>query len=98
MSQARPSLDRVKMPYQFMSTSYQRKPCRADCGAAWWLLCQPSPKVRIATQKLLVEESPVAKRCEPHMWVAELTSQVKCRLMTERTKTPQKTHGQPPMK
>ncbi len=54
------------MPYQFMSISHQRRPCRAECMCAWWLLCQPSPKVRIATQKLLRESSSVSKRREPH--------------------------------
>jgi len=48
---------------------------RAD-GWAWWLLCQPSPPVSRATHQLLRESSRVSKRRLPHMWVAELTSQV----------------------
>lgn len=35
MSHASPSVRSAQIPYQFMSTSYQRKPCRADCGSAW---------------------------------------------------------------
>ena len=38
-------------------------------------------------QKLLVEVSEVMKRREPHMCVAELTSQVECKPRTVRRKT-----------
>src|SRR5579884_1492307 len=85
------------MPYQFISISYHRRPCRADVGCAWWLLCQPSPKVNIATSQLLVERSFVAKRREPHMCVAEFTAHVECRPMTTRRKIPHSTHFHPPM-
>src|SRR5262249_18460774 len=84
------------MPYQFTSNSYQANPWRADCGCAWWLLCQPSPKVSMATQKLFLESSVVRKRCLPHICVAELTSQVACRPITVRRKMPQSTRDQPP--
>ena len=40
----------------------------------------------MATQKLLVEVSVVRKRREPHMCVAELTSQVECKPKTVRRK------------
>src|SRR5262249_23531726 len=33
-SHARPSVRSVQMPYQFMSSSYQANPWRADCGCA----------------------------------------------------------------
>ena len=36
-----------------MSSSYQARPWRADTGWAWWLLCQPSPKLSSATHQLL---------------------------------------------
>ena len=45
-----------------MSSSYHASPCRADVGCAWWLLCQPSPKVSSATHQLFRERSRVAKR------------------------------------
>src|SRR5262249_34934255 len=96
-SQARPSRRSAQMPYQFTSNSYQARPWRADCGCAWWLLCQPSPKVSIATQKLLREASVVRKRCLPHMCVAEFTSQVTCRPTTVRRKIPHITKDQPPI-
>src|SRR4029077_13868230 len=96
MSHARPRLFSAEIPYQLTSTSYQVRPCIAACGAAWWLLCQPSPKVRIATQKLLVEVSPVRNRREPHICVAEWTSQVACSPTTVRKNTPHSTQDQPP--
>src|SRR5574342_785432 len=78
------------------SNSYQAKPCRAEVGCAWWLLCQPSPKVMRATHQLLRESSRVAKRRVPHICVAEFTSQVPCNPTTVRRKMPQRTIGQPP--
>src|SRR5579872_2578232 len=96
MSHARPRARNAEMPYQFMSISYHASPCFAATGTAWWLLCQPSPKVRIATQKLLVEVSVVMKRREPHMWVAEFTNQVECRPSTVRRKTAQSITDKPP--
>src|ERR1700682_4772358 len=78
------------------SNSYHARPCRAEVGCAWWLLCQPSPNVTRATHQLLRESSRVAKRREPHMCVAELTSQVPCRETTVRRKPPQRSMGRPP--
>ena len=68
----------------------------ATCGAAWWLLCQPSPNVSIATQKLFVDVSPVRNLCDPHMCVAEFTSQVECSPKTVRKKNPHSRHDHPP--
>src|ERR1700685_1022357 len=85
------------MPYQFTSTSYHVRPWRTETGCAWWLLCQPSPKVRIATHQLLVERSLVTKRREPQLCVAELTSQVVCRPTPVRIKTPHSKKGHPPI-
>src|ERR1700679_2826144 len=67
-----------------MSNSYQVRPWRALTGWAWWLLCQPSPPVRMATHQLLRESSLVSKRRLPQRWVAELTSHVACRPMVTR--------------
>src|SRR5579863_4062886 len=97
MSQARPSFCSAQMPYQLVSTSYQVKPWEAEVGWAWWLLCQPSPKVSSATHQLLVERSRVAKRRDPQECVAEFTSQVACSKKTVRKNVPHKSHGNPPM-
>src|ERR1044071_9025815 len=51
---ARPSSWSPRMPHQLKSTSYQARPCLAEVGCAWWLLCHPSPKVKRATHQLLV--------------------------------------------
>src|SRR5579859_2765018 len=95
-SQARPSIRSTEIPYQLKSISYHVRPWRGDCGCAWWLLCQPSPKVSMATQKLFLESSWVRNRCEPHMWVAEFTSQVACKPTTVRKKMPHSTYCSPP--
>src|SRR5215469_3317841 len=81
---ATPRCFRNLIVIQEMSNSYQARPCRAELGWAWWLLCQPSPKVNNATHQLLRESSRVANRREPHMCVAEFTSQVACRPTTTR--------------
>src|SRR5262249_19177225 len=88
MSHTKPSTRNTEMAYQFRSNSYQARPWRADLRCAWWLLCQRSPKVSMATQKLFLEVSPVRNRCVPHMCVAEFTSQVECRPITVRKKMP----------
>src|SRR5688572_28236338 len=80
-----------------MSTSYHARPCAADVGCAWWLLCQPSPKLSAATHQLLRESSRVSKRRDPHMWVAEFTSHVACRPTVVRRNTPHSTQFQPPI-
>src|SRR5262245_2701076 len=75
-SRTTPNALRIFSVIQEMSNSYHARPWRADTGCAWWLLCQPSPNVRSATHQLLRESSRVSKRRDPHMCVAELTSQV----------------------
>ena len=84
------------MPHQFTSTSYHVSPWRAAVGCAWWLLCQPSPKVRSATHQRFVESSAVSKRREPHKCVAELTSHVACSPTVTRRKTAHSSSVQPP--
>src|SRR5688500_17962961 len=96
MSHARPSARSVLMPIQFRSISYQARPWRALVGCAWWLLCHPSPNVSAATHQLFVESSRVSNRREPHLCVAEFTSQVQCRPNVVRKKMPHSTYGTPP--
>src|SRR5205085_11929841 len=86
----------ARMPYQFTSISYHVSPCRAARGCAWWLLCQPSPKVRSATHQLLVESSAVTKRRVPHRCVAELTSHVACKPNVTRRNRLHMNTDQPP--
>ena len=70
------------------SGSYQRRPCLAERGNAWWLWCQPSPNESSATQVTLVDSSSVSKRRRPKKWQTEFTLQVTwCRTNT-RTKPP----------
>src|ERR1700722_11303701 len=97
MSQAKPNVFSAQMPYQFISTSYQRKPCCAAVGCAWWLLCQPSPKVSSATHQLLVERSRVPKRRVPQECVAEFTSQVQWSKNTVRKNVPHSSIDKPPI-
>jgi len=93
---AMPSNFRILIWTHDGSNSYHTRPCRADVGCAWWLLCHPSPKVSSATNQLLRESSRVANLREPHMCVAELTSQVPCRPMTTRRQIPYSIMGSPP--
>src|ERR1041385_910946 len=78
MDFATPRALRTLIRIQLGSNSYHAKPCRAEVGCAWWLLCQPSPKLRMATHQVLRESSRVLKRRLPNMWVAEFTAQVMC--------------------
>src|SRR4030095_4403998 len=52
------------------SNCHQNSPWRADVGKAWWLLCQPSPRLSSATAALLALWSPLAKGREPQTWQA----------------------------
>src|SRR6186997_551434 len=79
-----------------MSISYHARPWAADVGCAWWLLCQPSPKLSAATHQLLRESSRVSNRREPHMCVAEFTSHVECSPTVVLRNTPHSTQFQPP--
>ena len=56
--------------------SYQRIPCAADVGNAWWLLCHASPKDSGASQARLRDSSPVSKRLRPKKWHSELIEYV----------------------
>ena len=51
--QARPSFSSVRIVIHAMSSWRRSRPCRAEAGNAWWLLCHPSPKVSAATTQLL---------------------------------------------
>src|SRR5215469_640807 len=92
---ARPIFESSQMPQKFGSSSYHLRPCRAETGCAWWLLCQPSPPVSSATHQLLRESSRVSKRRLPHRCVAEFTSQVACRPSVTRSRTPHRTMATP---
>src|SRR5437899_5276299 len=50
----------------------------------------------MATQKLFLDLSWVENRCDPHICVAEFTSQVECRPTTVRRKSPHIKYCQPP--
>ena len=54
---ARPNALSKAIAIQVMSISKGRKPCRADLGKAWWLLCHPSPYAAKPTHQQLVERS-----------------------------------------
>src|SRR5579863_8947909 len=97
MERAIPKNLRRLIKIQDGSNSDQTKPCLADVGCAWWLLCQPSPKVISATHQLLRESSMVSNRRVPHMWVPELMSQVECRPITTRRQMPHSIIGKPPI-
>src|ERR1051326_4012873 len=81
---------------QLGSNSYHARPCRADVGCAWRLLCQPSPKLNSATHHVLRESSRVLNRRLPNMWVAEFTAQVMCRPATMRRHIVHRNIFQPP--
>ena len=58
------------------SISQRRRPCSADVGNAWWLLCQASPNVSGASHRRLRDSSFVAKRRRPKKWHRELIEYV----------------------
>src|SRR6185312_8931923 len=59
-----------------MSNWPRSTPCRAQVGSAWWLLCQDSPKLRIASGQKFAERSREAYGRSPIMWHTELIDQV----------------------
>ena len=54
------------------SISHGRRPCRAEVGKAWWLLCHASPNESGASQARLRDSSSVGKRRRPKKWQSEL--------------------------
>ena len=60
------------------SICQRRRPCRADDGNAWWLLCQPSPRTSTAISQLLRDSSRERKSRRPNMWQIEFTAKVAC--------------------
>ena len=48
-----PSFSRPRITHHETSICQRCRPCRAEAGNAWWLLCQPSPKTSSATSQLL---------------------------------------------
>ena len=65
------------MKIQEMSICHQRRPCRAEVGKAWWLLCQPSPKRSDAEDEVVAALVVAADTGGvPQMWQTELMLQV----------------------
>ena len=60
------------------------------------MLWLPSPNVAIATQRLFLLLSLVAKRREPHTWHALLTANVACHAPTVGSTKPHRSPGSPP--
>src|SRR6185369_6515089 len=53
-AEASPSVAHNLIMEPVMSTCHHSSPCTAELGKAWWLLCQDSPNVGIASTTLLV--------------------------------------------
>ena len=62
---AMPTFSIAQMSIAEMSTSNLPRPWRAERGKAWWLWCQDSPKVGIASQATFVDLSSTSKRRLP---------------------------------
>ena len=75
-----------------VSISYQRIPCAADVGKAWWLLCHASPKESSDSHARLRDSSPVSKRRRPKKWHSELIEKVTWCRTSNRTAPP---HSRP---
>ncbi len=71
------------------SSSYQRRPWKAERGNAWWLWCHASPREASESHQTLVERSSVAKRRAPWKWQIELIDQVMWWTKKTRTRPPQ---------
>src|ERR1700739_4294789 len=65
-------------------------PWRADPGAAWWKLCQASPRDGTANHQTLRLSSDVLKGRRPVMWHTELMEKVTWWSRATRTRLPQK--------
>jgi hypothetical protein len=59
-----------------MSISHGLRPWTAERGNAWWLWCQDSPNVGIASQATFVDLSSTSKRRRPKKWQTELIDHV----------------------
>ena len=55
--QANPTISNPRMTTQLRSNCHHFSPCRAEVGNAWWLLCQPSPWLKIPKKTLFLESS-----------------------------------------
>src|SRR3954454_18045287 len=71
------------------SNCHQRSPWRALVGKAWWLLCQPSPRLTIAIGKLFLLSSELLNGRVPQTWHTELMLHVTCCSVKIRTSPPQ---------
>src|SRR2546430_17656117 len=80
---ARPQRSRTRTSHQPGSTSPRLMAKRAEVGAAWWLLCKPSPAVIHASHWLLREV--VARGWLPQRWPTALTAALGRGKLTGRT-------------
>ena len=75
-SQARWQRSSPAINHALGSTWRRPRPCRAEVGNAWWLLCHASPKAIGASQPRLRDSSPVANGRRPKKWHRELMLKV----------------------
>src|SRR5205807_4683008 len=78
------------------STCRLPKPCRAEVGKAWWLLCQASPNVKGESHARLRDSSFVAYGLRPKKWQRELMQNVNWWHRKIRTAPPQSIAVSPP--
>src|SRR5438067_9737243 len=67
-----PSISSTRMMPADGSICQRLSPCRYEVGNAWWLLCQASPQVGIASHARLRDSSPVSYSWRPKKWHSEL--------------------------
>ena len=71
-SHARPAFSSPRITPAEMSISQRRRPCAAEVGNAWWLLCHASPNESGASHARLRDSSSVANARRPKKWHSEL--------------------------
>src|SRR5207249_6124281 len=74
--QARPHASSARINHHDKSGCHHLRPCRADHGNAWWLLCHPSPNAKTAVTTLFRLPSAVGYGRVPHRWFTEFTHRV----------------------
>src|ERR1700757_448606 len=80
----------ARMTRALVSIWKRLTPWRADPGAAWWKLCQASPRDGTANHQTLRLSSDVLKGRRPVMWHTELMEKVTWWSKATRTRLPQK--------
>src|SRR5437764_13830027 len=79
------------------SSCQRLSPWRYEDGNAWWLLCQASPQVGIASQATLRDSSAVAYSWRPKKWQIELMLNVAWWTKKIRAAPPQSSQVSPTM-